>query len=249
MRKLFVLLIFTFCLVIAANTYAIKPGECKYVKDDKVKVNDQGYIMSWLILDPYFQTNEGSTIAVAKDYFEDKGGEANLKPKEGDKVKIKATGTEHVWTRLNFSDLKDMGQIPAPVGGNELDIVCWGGQGVNNAQEYLVTYLLWKKDNKVTITLGSDDSSESYFNGEQVTFKAADQDWAAGNGGSGTVDAKAGQWNILVVGAYETGGEWGISVQVNPVPDEVDNKGPAALFAVDPADKLPNTWGNIKGSY
>ncbi len=205
--------------------------------------------MSWLILDPYFQTNEGSTIAVAKDYFDDKGGEAKLKPKEGDKVKIAATKTEHVWTRLNFADLKEMGEIGSPVGGNEFDILCWGGQGINNAQEYLVTYLLWKNDTKVTLTLSSDDSSESYFNGKQVTFKAADQDWAAGNGGTGTAEAKRGQWNVLVVGAYETGGEWGISVKVDPIPDEVDNKGPAALFAVDPANKLPNTWGNIKNLY
>lgn len=243
MRKSYVLftVLVVFCLVSIAN---ISAGDCKYVKDDKTKVDKNGYIMSWLILDPYIKDNVGATVSAGKDYFEDQKGKANLKPKEGDKVKIALTKSEHVWTRLNFADLKDMAQIPAPVGGNELDIVCWGG--VDNAQEYLVTYLKWNSGTTVTLTLSSDDGSESYLNGEQVTFKAADQDWAAGNGGNGKASVKSGKWNILVVGAYETGGEWGISVQVDPIPDDVDSSGPDALFAVEPASKLTATWGEVK---
>jgi len=246
MRKLYVLftVLIVFCLVSISNIYAIKPGDCKYVKDDKIKVDKNGYIMSWLILDPYIKDNVGATVSTGKDYFEDQKGEANLKPKEGDKVKIALTKSEHVWTRLNFADLKDMGQITATVGGNEFDIACWGG--VDNAQEYLVTYLKWNSDNKVKFTLSSDDGSESYLNGKQVTFKAADQDWAAGNGGSGEASVKGDAWNILVVGAYETGGEWGISAQVDPVPNEVNNIGPTQLFAVEPAGKLATIWGEIK---
>ena len=44
----------------------------------------------------------------------------------------------------------------------------------------------------------------------------------------------------------ETGGEWGISIQVDTVPDEVDNVGPMQLFAVDSLAKLATTWGEIK---
>ena len=244
-KKYFLFMVLVvFCLVSISSIYA---GDCKYVKDDKIKVDKNGYIMSWLILDPYIKDNVGATVSTGKDYFEDQKGEANLKPKEGDKVKIALTKSEHVWTRLNFADLKDMAQILAPVGGNEFDIVCWGG--VDNAQEYMVTYLKWNSDNKVKFTLSSDDGSESYLNGKQVTFKAADQDWGAGNGGSGEASVKGGVWNILIVGAYETGGEWGISAQVDPVPDEVDNKGPASLFAVESAGKLSTTWSSIKTSY
>lgn len=240
MKRLYVLLIalIAFWLVNVAGLVADE-----FVDDDDPKVNDQGYIMSWLILEPYIKDNVGATVSTGKDYFEDQGGEANIMPREGDKVTITETGTDHQWVRLNFSDLKDMGKIPAAVGGNELDIA---GRIIDNAQDYLVTYLKWDKDTEVTITLSSDDGSESYFNGELVTFKPADQDWSAGNGGSGQVSAKAGKWNVLVVGAYETGGEWGISVQVDPIPDEIDASGPDAMFAVDPAHKLATTWAGLK---
>ncbi len=234
------------CFAFAADLYAIDPGECEYIDDNDPQVNAQGYIMSWLILDPYINAAVGSTVAVAADYFEDQGGEASLMPKEGDEVTIKETGSKHVWARLNFADLKDMAQIPAPVGGNELDIICWGGQGPNNTQEYLVTYLKWDNATSATFTFGSDDSSESYFNGEVLHSYPADVDWAAGNGGIHEATVVKGKWNILVVGAYETGGEWGISVQVDPVPDEVNNIGPAELFAVEPVAKLATTWGKIK---
>lgn len=231
------------CLVSSASIYA---AECEFIKDDKVKVNDQGYIMSWLILDPYIKGNAVTALAGPVDYFEDHGGEAKLKPKEGDKVKIKADGEVHIWKRLNFLDLKDMAQIGAAVGGNELDFLCWGGQGPTNTQTYLVNYLKWKKAGSVTFTVGADDGGILFFNGKKFIDSATDKDWAAGNCGSGDVDVSGGAWNILVVKCLETGGEWGISVQVDPVPDEVDNKGPASLFAVDPMAKLAVTWGGIK---
>lgn len=250
-KKYFLFMVLVvFCLVSISNIYAINQGDCKYLKDDKIKVNDQGYIMSWLILDPYIEDGVDSAQSCNKDYFEDKGGEANIKPKEGDKVTIKATNSEHVWTRLNFQDLKDMAQIPAPVGGNEWDIVCWGGQAPTNTQEYIVTYLKWSKNTTATFTVGVDDATEVFFNGELIiSDPSASQDWGAGNAGIKEVKADGGVWNILVVGCYESSGEWGISVQVDPVPDEVDNVGPAKLFAVESIDKLSTTWSSIKTSY
>lgn len=236
------------CFAFAAHLYAIDPGDCEYIDDDDPQVNDQGYIMSWLILDPYISdTVVQAGPACDKDYFEDQGGEANITPKEGDEVTIAETGSEHVWARLNFADLKDMGQISAPVGGNELDIICWGNQAPTNTQAYLVTYLKWMADATVTFTVGVDDASELYFNGEKVIEDPnSSQNWAAGNSGSADVGVKGGEWNIVVAGCYETAGEWGISVQVDPVPDEVNNIGPDELFAVEPVHKLATTWGNIK---
>jgi hypothetical protein len=241
MRKVRILLVIfvAFCLVSAVSVYAAED----FVGDDEVKVNDNGYIMSWLILEPYIKDNVGAIVSTAKDYFEDQGGEANIMPREGDEVTIEITGTDHEWVRLNFVDLKDMGKIGATVGGNELDI---SGRMVDNAQDYLVTYLKWDADTTVTFTLSSDDGAESYLNGEQITYAAAEQDWAVGNAGNGKASVKGGKWNVLVVGAYETGGEWGISVQVDPIPDEVNTVGPVELFAVEPVDKLSTTWANIK---
>ena len=232
-----------FCFVSSANLYAAE----EYFTDDEVKVNDQGYIMSWLILDPYISDGVLSGPACEKDYFEDQGGEANIRPREGDKAKIAETGSEHEWVRLNFFDLAAEGKIPSAVGGNEFDIQAWGGQAPTNTEEYMVTYLKWNSDTKVKITIGVDDASEAYFNGEKIIEDPkSSQDWGAGNSGSAEVDAKGGVWNVLVVGCYESAGEWGITVQVDAIPDELNSAGPEELFAVEPADKMPVTWGEIK---
>jgi len=239
------LALFTFCLI---GNFSLCVAE--YVDDDDPKVDDNGYIMSWLILDPYISDPVVSGPSCEKDYFEDQGGEANIKPKEGDVVKIAETGSEHEWVRLNFADLKDMGQIPAAVGGNEFDLQDWGGQGPSNAQEYMVTYLKWDNDATVKFTIGVDDASEAYFNRELIiSDPSSSQDWGAGNAGSAEVSVKGGEWNILVVGCYEAAGEWGITVQLDTIPDEVDTVGPASLFAVDYKGKLSTTWGSAKASY
>jgi hypothetical protein len=246
MRVLFALFA-AFCFVGVANVYAIDPGECEYIDDDDPQVDDNGYIMSWLILDPYISdTAAPAAMSTVKDYFEDQGGEADIMPREGEEVTIAETKSDHVWTRLNFADLVDMKQLGAAVGGNEFDILCWGGQGPTNTQEYMVTYLKWKSDTTATFTIGADDGAELYFNGEEVMSCPVDQDWGAANCGTGKASAKGGEWNVVVVGAYETGGEWGITVRVDPIPDEVNNIGPPELFAVEAMDKLPITWGKIK---
>ena len=249
MRKMRVLFaVFTaFCFVSAAN-HGMGQDDCEYIDDNDTQVNDQGYIMSWLFLDPFIEDGIGSDQAAGKDYFSDQGGEANLKPKEGDQVEVAETGSEHVWTRVNFLDLVDMGQLTAAVGGNELDIACWGPRdSVNYKQEYLVAYLKWNSDTNAKFTVGVDDATEVFFNGELIVeHPSASQDWGAGNAGTAQVDAKAGEWNILVVGCYEAAGEWGITVQVDPIPDEVNNIGPDELFAVEPMHKLATTWGKTK---
>jgi hypothetical protein len=245
MKKIYILVTFfmAFCFIGVANLCAADD----YFTDDEVKVNDQGYIMSWLILDPFISDGILSGPACQKDYFDAQGGEANIMPREGDVVTIAETGTEHEWVRLNFFDLAAEGKIPAAVGGNEFDIQAWGGQGPTNTQEYMVTYLKWDSDTKVKFTIGVDDASEAYFNGEKIIEDPnSSQNWAAGNSGSAEVDAKGGVWNVLVVGCYESGGEWGITVQVDPIPDAVNSSGPEELFPVEPVDKLPMTWGEIK---
>lgn len=244
MRKMCIsfAILFTFCLVGSVSLCS-----AQYVDDDDPAVDDNGYIMSWLILDPFISDPVGSSISCEKDYFEDQGGEANIMPREGDVVTIAETGSDHEWVRLNFADLKDMGQIPAAVGGNEFDILDWGGQGPSNAQEYMVTYLKWDTGGTVKITIGVDDASEAYFNGEEIIRDPkASQNWAAGNSGNADVSVEADEWNVLVVGCYESGGEWGITVLLDTIPDEVNSAGPETLFAVEPMSKLTATWGSLK---
>ncbi|MFC1712564.1 NPCBM/NEW2 domain-containing protein, partial [Candidatus Poribacteria bacterium] len=206
---------------------------CEYVKNEDVKIDSQGYIMSWLFLNPYIQGGVDAPTAVAKDYFADQGGEANLAPGEGDRVRIAETQSEHIWTRINFADLEDMGQIPGAVEGGNLNIACWGfAEDVENTQEYLVTYLKWDTSARVRFTMGSDDASELYFNGERLIYSPIDQAWAPGNAGRGEATVTGGEWNVLVVGVYETSSGWGATVRADPAPDEVNNVGlpPAADF-------------------
>jgi hypothetical protein len=244
MKKMCMLLVILFASGLVGS---VNLCIAQYVDDDDPAVDDNGYIMSWLILDPFISDPVGSAISCEKDYFEDQGGEANIMPREGDKVTIAEPGSDHEWVRLNFADLKDMGQIPAAVGGNEFDILEWGGQAPTNTQEYMVTYLKWDSSGTVKITIGVDDASEAYFNGEEIIRDPkASQNWGAGNSGNADVDVEGGEWNVLVVGCYEAAGEWGITVQVDTIPDEVNSAGPEVLFAVEPASKLSTTWGSLK---
>lgn len=246
MRKLlFSLTLLTFCFSLIP-AFAVDPD--KFIDDDKPKIEDNGYIVSWLILDQPIRCNIGSTQSVVKDFFEDMDGEANLMPKPGDTVKI--DGEEYTWVRYNQEDMEEEGELPvmAVDTGNNLDLKDWGGQGTNNAAVYLVTYLLWKKSATVTFTIGSDDSSESYFNGEELHRFLADINWAVNNAGAHEAEVKGGKWNVFVLGVYETGGEWGFSVLPDPPPDEVDNTGPQELFAVELDGKSSTTWGGIKNA-
>jgi len=245
MRKiLLILTALCLCAFLVNVQAAVDPD--KFIDDDEPKIEDNGYIVSWLILDQPIRCNLGSTQSVVKDFFEDQDGEANLMPRPGDTVKI--DGEEYTWVRYNQEDMEEEGElnVMAVDTGNNLDLKDWGGQGCNNAAVYLVTYLLWKKSATVTFTIGSDDSSESYFNGEELHRFLADVNWAVNNAGEHEAKVEGGKWNIFILGVYERGGEWGFSVLPAPPPDEVDNTGPQQLFAVEADNKLSTTWGYIK---
>jgi len=122
MRKIFfILTTLCFCAFFLYQVVAFA-AECKYVDKDKEKINKDGYLVSWLWLDPTIETNTTSVPAKNEDYFKDipnkkgKKGEANLMPFEGDKVKIAVDGKEHTWMRVNFLDMVATGEIRAAVG-------------------------------------------------------------------------------------------------------------------------------------
>ena len=72
MKKMCILFafFFAFCLVGLVNLCI-----AGYVDDDDPKVDDNGYIMSWLILEPFISdTSQQAGPACEKDYFEDQGG-------------------------------------------------------------------------------------------------------------------------------------------------------------------------------
>lgn len=185
-------------------------------------VNEMNYIVGWLVLGPITGTG-GSTSAIGQDFIAEAGiakDEWHLAPK-GPKERVLVKGQDLEWTYTNFADLEEDGRIRLAtkvakgVGGNELDH--WG---VDNSTAYGVLYCLWKKDTSINIALGSDDSGAFGINGERLIYAQADRDWAADTD-KASYTVKGGKWNVLIWKCCETGGEWGISIKVEPPPDQV----------------------------
>jgi hypothetical protein len=186
-------------------------------------ITDNNYIVGWLVLGPITGTG-GSTSAVGVDYIADAKiakDEWHLAPKgPGEKALVKGIDLE--WTYVNFADLEEDGRITQQgpkvakgVGGNELDF--WG---VDNSTAYGILYCLWKKDTSINIALGSDDAAAFGINGERLIYAPVDRNWAPDTD-KASYSVKGGKWNVLIWKCCETGGEWGISIKVEPPPDQV----------------------------
>jgi hypothetical protein len=196
------------------------PGESPYILDDLPTVTDDGLIASWLMLHEPIRTGLSSVPAMMADLID---GERVLLPSANDVAPVLVGGGTHVWTRVNFVDMVDMGMLASFPSGNILNVPAWGG--ADNSTQYLVTYLRWDVSQSVTFRFGSDDASESYFNANRLHHFPTDGGWSHGNAGSETVQVVGGEWNVLTVGAHESGGSWSLSASVDPRPDSVDNTG------------------------
>jgi len=219
---------------------------------------DKGmYIMSWLVLDPSLKLGSGGgAAAMAKDLYKDYFGipkvdvsaKASNYPHAGDKsAKQNSAKEDMYWIPINLQDLFDAGQGKIFDSGNEFDWTEWGGQGVDQSDEFMFCLVKWNKAGTITIKVGSDDSEMTWVNGKEVCKGVADRDWTKDQD-SGKFDVKADEWNALFVEVGENGGEWGFSVRLEPVPDD-HTLNTGALTAVNLQSKLSATWGNIKVQY
>jgi hypothetical protein len=112
------------------------------------------YLMSWLVLDPPLKLGAGGGVAsqpkdLLKDYFgiAEIDASKNVKsyPYAGLKSKKpNSEGDDMYFTPINFQDLIDAKQGALFASGNQFDWAEWGGQGVNQAQEYLLAHLGFK---------------------------------------------------------------------------------------------------------
>jgi hypothetical protein len=120
--------------------------------EDTVKPDEEGFIRSWLVLAPLpFVAGQTGTEGLAKEQVP---GEAKLRPKEGDKVKVE--NKELTWKKHKCdSHLLDLNAF---VGGQTEDSV-----------GYAVCYVVAsaKMDN-LTMKTGSDDQAKVYLNGKEV---------------------------------------------------------------------------------
>ena len=212
------------------------------------KIDKDGYILEWLILGPIRDTGDGAAaIKIDSIKKAGKGPAGDLQPREGDTMILGPKNEKLTWERINFQELVDTGDIPAPaVGGTNLDRKVWGGAAVDNACAYLVIYLFYKKGDKVEYFLGSDGTVKVWLNGEEIWFNEVKRAWGGdADKHSGTVEPNS--WNTYTVQICETGGSWALTVKDLTGIDDVSTN--PDVFPVDLSGKLPATWGFIKSKY
>jgi hypothetical protein len=203
--------------VMASADFSVH-GASPYVLDDEPKVTNDGFIASWLMLDPPIETGLSADSAVQGDFVD---GERRLLPSPGDLATVTEDDQTHVWTRVNFEDLVDMRRAERP--GNNLSLDGWPDWDLSS--QYLAVYLKWEVSQSVSFRFGSDDSSESYFNGHPLHSSAEINAWWDGNAGSAVVPVVGGKWNVLIMATHDHTLRWAFSVNVDPAPEEVDTTG------------------------
>jgi hypothetical protein len=120
--------------------------------DEKSGIDGEGFIQKWLVLAPIpFGAKEDASDAFKREQIK---GEAGLKPKEGDKVKIGAK--ELIWQeKVAETHLLDFNAI---LGGETEDSVA-----------YAISYIVAPTELKaIKMKTGSDDQCRVYINGKEV---------------------------------------------------------------------------------
>ena len=170
--------------------------------DDKSGVNEEGFCQRWLVLAPLpFAPNEGGGEALKREQVM---GEARLKPKAGEKVKVgdkELTWKEHTCPEhlLDFN---------AVLGGQTEDSVA-----------YAVTFVVAPAELKgVKMKTGSDDQCKVYLNGQEV-FQFADERSADKDQDTTEVTLKKGV-NVLVAKVVNVKVDWSFCVRFTDKDDK-----------------------------
>jgi hypothetical protein len=121
------------------------------VPQDTHAPDAEGFIRNWLVLAPIAIEEGNADTELDKDFVK---GEAAMKPKAGDKVKI--DGKELAWTAHKtadfFIDFRES----------------FGKERGEDAAAYAVAYVWAEEDLKVKLSVGSNDECKAYVNGKQV---------------------------------------------------------------------------------
>jgi hypothetical protein len=171
------------------------------------KPNDEGFIVNWLVLAPIpLDDGQSGADGLGKEQVP---GEANLKPKEGDKVK--AGDKELTWKKASAGDYF-------------LDINGVLGAETENSVAYAVCYLVADRDMKgLVMKTGSDDQAKVFLNGKEVLnqteARAIDRDQDSVE----NLSLNKGS-NVLVFKVVNEGIDWSACVRFvdkdgNPVKD------------------------------
>lgn len=119
--------------------------------DDKGGINDEGFVTTWLLLAPIpLGENANGAEQLGKEQVE---GEANLKPKAGDKQKVGDKELE--WKEYKVKDYF-------------FDFNDHLGKQTEDSAGYAVCYITAPDELDVKLKTGSDDQAKVYVNGKEV---------------------------------------------------------------------------------
>ncbi len=189
-----------------------------------IKAN--GYIIEWTLLGPIANTGP-ATISTDVDWLADCGGEAKIRPSEGDEIEL--SGKKYRWGRYRI--LK--------IGGNELDPL----GDFDYSTVYLAVYIKFAQSGTVEFLFGSDAGFAAWVNGKEIARVAKHRNWVR-DSDSGQIQVKAGHWNLLLVKATESQHEWGISVKT--VKEICDFTFTSPWSGIRPDTAIATTWARIK---
>ena len=121
--------------------------------DEAAKPDEEGFIRNWLVLAPlpFGEGAENGTAALGKQQVAD---EANLKPKEGDKVK---SGDKEIAWKAHKAD------------SHLVDFNAALGNKTEDSVGYAVCYIVADQEMPgLTLKTGSDDQAKVYLNGKEI---------------------------------------------------------------------------------
>jgi hypothetical protein len=169
--------------------------------DDKSGIDGEGFVQQWLVLAPIpFAVNESDSDAFNREQIK---GEASLKPKAGDKVKV---GTKELIWQKKIAD------------GHLLDFNAILGQETEDSVGYAVSYITVPKELKsVKMKTGSDDQCRVYLNGKEV-FKNAELRPTQKDDDITAVTLQKGT-NVLVVKVVNAKMAWSFCVRFTDADD------------------------------
>ncbi len=153
-------------------------------------IDHEGFIRTWLLLSPVPYPG-GTDLAQAVDTSIIKD-EANLEPKEGDKLKV--GDKELKWEKVQADDYF-------------FDLDPGNGAG-NNCMAYAVSYIVAANDMKdVEMRIGSDDGAKVYVNGKEVGKATMSRGIGKDQTSFSGVNLKKGV-NVVVFKVVNGHGEW-----------------------------------------
>jgi hypothetical protein len=190
-----------------------------------IKANS--YIMEWILLGPIANTGPAA-ISTNVDWLVDYGGEAKIRPSEGDRIEL--FGKEYRWRRYQILQ----------IGGNELEPL--GDFDYSTA--YLAIYIKFARSRRVEFLFGSDADFAAWVNGKEIARSANNRSNWTRDSDSGQIQVKAGHWNLLLVKATDSKHEWGISVKT--VEEISDFTFTSPWSKIRPCAVITTKWANMK---